>query len=288
MDVLSELNQQQRNVFTRIELIVQWEGRFNTRDLTEALGVTRQTISRFISEYKKYAPNNLVENKSLRCYEPSPKFSPLFGFAPLEEYAALSFGVMHPEKTASVLTNPIWRLGSCQNRLSPAVIRPIIQAIKGGFRLDIAYASISNPDYEERIISPHSLIHDGHRWHVRAWCEKNQAFRDFVLTRIRDVFDREGLADKGQKDDDAWNTWLSLSVEPDSRLSDAQRTIVALDYGMSVDDDGKMRRYYTVRAALLVYWLQQLRVDRYRDRAEAQQIVLSSRSQRDVEPWLPR
>lgn len=287
MDTLNKLSLQHRKVFERIELIVQWEGRLNTRHLTEALGVTRQTASRFISAYKKSAPNNLVENKSLRCYEPSSEFVPLLGAAPLEDYAALFFGVMNPEKSEWVFGNSIWRLGNCQRSLSPGVVRPIIQAIHGGFRVDIAYASISNPDFEERIISPHALLHDGHRWHVRAWCEKNQAFRDFVLTRIRDVFNREGAAEMTAADDEAWNTWVSFSIEVDSRLSEAQRTIVALDYGMSEDDDGTMRRQYTVRGALVLYWLQQLRVDRYRERAEAQQIILSSSSQRVVERWLP-
>lgn len=287
MDALNELSLQHRKVFERIELIVQWEGRFNTQHLTKALGVTRQTASRLIAAYKKFAPNNLKLNERLRCYEPTSDFVLTMGFALLEDYAALSMGVMSPCESNGALGENVWRLGNCQRNLSPEVVRPIVQAIQGRYRLDIAYASISNPDFEERIISPHTLLHDGHRWHVRAWCEKNKAFRDFVLTRIRDVFNREGAAEMTAADDDAWNTWVSFSIEADPRLSDAQRKIVALDYGMSTDGDGKMQRQYTVRGALLLYWLQQLRVDRYRERAEAQQIILSSSSQRVVERWLP-
>ena len=57
---------------------------------------------------------------------------------------------------------------------------------------------------------------------------------------------------------------------------------------MQPNASGTLQRHYRVRAALLIYWLQQLRVDRYRERPEAQQIILSPHSQRELEPWLPR
>jgi predicted DNA-binding transcriptional regulator YafY len=144
----------------------------------------------------------------------------------------------------------------------------------------------ASPEFEERIISPHTLIYDGSRWHVRAWCEKNQGYRDFVLTRIREVFGIEGSSQYGLELDKGWNTWVDLSIEPDPRLNEARRNIVAMDYGMSVDTSEKLRRTYRVREALVIYWLQQLRLDRYNDRAEVQQIVLSDTSLADAERWI--
>lgn len=40
---------------------------------------------------------------------------------------------------------------------------------------------------EIRLIAPHTLIYTGMRWHVRACCEKNRQYRDFVLSRLRGV-----------------------------------------------------------------------------------------------------
>lgn len=39
---------------------------------------------------------------------------------------------------------------------------------------------------------------------------------------------------------------------------------------MTSEMSGNLTREYRVRAALLIYWLQQLRVDRYWERPEAQ------------------
>ena len=38
-----------------------------------------------------------------------------------------------------------------------------------------------------RPISPHSLVHAAHRYHVRAFCHHRKDFRDFVLGRIEDA-----------------------------------------------------------------------------------------------------
>ena len=47
--------------------------------------------------------------------------------------------------------------------------------------------SFTTPDAETRLIAPHTLIYTGMRWHVRAYCEKNRDYRDFVLSRFRDM-----------------------------------------------------------------------------------------------------
>ncbi len=285
---MEDITHQQRQAFKRIELIAQWEGRLNTHHLTESLGITRQSASKLINEYKAFCPDNLAYSNQQKCYEPTDAFAPRFSSGLLDDYIAINPDVVGAHLSEIPTQAGILRLGSGHSTPAASVVRPIIQAIKNRQRLDIAYASITSPDFEERIISPHTLIHDGHRWHTRAWCEKNNDFRDFVLTRIRDVFNREGPAEQGRDHDTRWNTWIDFSIEPDPRLDPARRTIVALDYGMQPNADGTLQRHYRVRAALLIYWLQQLRVDRYRERPEAQQIILSPHSQRELEPWLPR
>ena len=273
------LSHQQKQAFLAIELIAQWEGRLNTNHLTQQLAITRQSASRLINEYKTRYPSHLVYNASLKCYEPSQQFRPEHSNCSFESYIALTRS--QPGRDL------ILQIGSGHLTPEPDVVRPLLLAIKNRQRLDLAYASITSPEFEERIISPHTLINDGHRWHVRAWCEKNQDFRDFVLTRIRNVFDIEGQSIYGREQDERWNTWVTIAIEPDPRLDDARRRIVAMDYEMTSDMSGNLTREYRVRAALLIYWLQQLRVDRYRERPEAQQINLTAESRQVVQRWVP-
>src|SRR5690606_42032454 len=73
---MEDITHQQRQAFKRIELIAQWEGRLNTNHLTESLGITRQSASKRINEYKAFCPHNLAYNNQQKCYEPTAEFSP--------------------------------------------------------------------------------------------------------------------------------------------------------------------------------------------------------------------
>lgn len=69
--------------------------------------------------------------------------------------------------------------------VKPEVLRPLLKACREGLRLDCHYVSLTDPEAEPRLIAPHTLVYTGMRWHVRAYCEKNRDYRDFVLSRFR-------------------------------------------------------------------------------------------------------
>lgn len=102
---------------------------------------------------------------------------------------------------------------------------------------------------------------------MRAFCEKNGDFRNFVLSTPT----IEGPADSRIEDDQHWNRKITLKVIPDQRLSKEQRKVIEQDYGMT---RGSLR--VTTRAALAQYVLQALRIDPHviHARAEGQQIVV--------------
>src|SRR5690625_5587511 len=64
-------------------------------------------------------------------------------------------------------------------------MRGLVTAIRTQQRLEVDYVSLSNPNRQGRIIVPHTFVSTGLRWHLRAWCEKSQSYRDFVLSRFR-------------------------------------------------------------------------------------------------------
>ena len=126
-----------------------------------------------------------------------------------------------------------------------------------------------------------SLVYPPMRWHVRAFCEKNGEYRDFVLSRFRGEPELMDKSFNGKDGDTAWHSQIELSISPDPRLDKLQQKVIAHDYGMS-------RNKLTVpcKAALLPYVLRAYQLDPHKQEAkpEAQQIVIAN--YKTIEKWL--
>lgn len=165
--------------------------------------------------------------------------------------------------------------------VKPEVLRPIMQAARQQKRLEVDYVSLNRPDREGRIIVPHTLVYSGLRWHVRAWCEKNAGYRDFVLSRFRGVPDIMDDSEHGVEEDTEWNQFVIVRIAPDPRLSREQQEVVEADYGM---ENGALE--ISTRARLVPYVLQLLHIEPnvLAEDATAQQIVVGNRD--ELTPWL--
>ncbi|WP_075171122.1 helix-turn-helix transcriptional regulator [Neptunomonas phycophila] len=264
-----------------IELFALWEGRVNTTHLQNVFGIGRQKASEIIGSYTQRYPQNLDYNASAKGYQLTDEFTPWHAGSSFDEYYHLLTRAGHNDYL-SFLQTGFSLLEAPLRNISPALVQPIIKAIREKRRLDIGYASVSSPEYESRIISPHCLVFDGIRWHVRAWCEKNQQYRDFVLSRFSGEFEFEGPSEHTAEDDERWNTWLDIVIEPDPRLSPAKKRIIAMDYQMENN-----QRIIPLRAALVLYVWQRLRLDHYAQDPEAQQITITPESHKAIKPYLP-
>jgi predicted DNA-binding transcriptional regulator YafY len=268
-----------------IETIALWEGRLTTRHLCDTYGIGRQQASKDINNYiREIGPGNLEYDKFLKGYKPTAAFTPQVTQGLADEYLhlmarnnelmnvfeSLSLNVANVE----VLTVPV-------RDVKPEVLRPIMQAARQRKRLDVDYVSLNHPDHEGRIIVPHTLVYTGLRWHVRAWCEKNQAYRDFVLSRFRGIPEIMDDSEHGIDGDHDWNTEVIVRITPDPRLSKEQQNVVEIDYGM---EGGALE--VTSRAKLVTYVLKMLHVDpnELADDPTAQQIVVANRE--ELAPWL--
>jgi predicted DNA-binding transcriptional regulator YafY len=156
-----------------------------------------------------------------------------------------------------------------------------VRAAREHERIEVDYVSLSRPDREGRIIVPHTLVWTGLRWHVRAWCEKNQDYRDFVLSRFRGEPELLGPSSRNARADQDWQTQIEVIIGPDPRLNQNQQAVIAHDYGMV---EGRWR--LTVRAKLLPYLLKLLQLDTSHtlDDPKAQQIVILNEAA--VSSWL--
>ncbi|QLF94894.1 WYL domain-containing protein [Pseudomonas sp. ABC1] len=269
-----------------IETVAWWEGRLTTNHLMQSFGISRQQASKDINTYiAEHAPKNLEYDKHLKGYVPSKQFKPLF----IDDSASAYLHLLnqnherapHIEGLAVAYTHTEV-LGVPDRSVRPEVLRPLLKACRDNLRLECDYVSFSTPESETRLIAPHTLIYTGIRWHVRAYCEKNRDYRDFVLSRFRDTPElMDDRSEQGREHDDDWETRVSVIITPDSRLEPRQRSIIEADYGMQ---DGQL--VIETRGPLVQYVLQRYQIDptKVHTKAIAQQIVVGNLD--DLRDWL--
>ena len=268
-----------------IETIALWEGRLTTRHLCDTFGIGRQQASKDINNYiREVGPGNLEYDKYLKGYKPTADFEPQVTRGLADEYLHLmarNNELLNMFESLSLNVANVEVLSVPVRDVRPEVLRPIMQAARQQKRLEVDYVSINNPDREGRIIVPHTLVYTGLRWHVRAWCEKNRGYRDFVLSRFRDIPEILDDSEHGVEGDDEWNTRVTIRVVPHPHLSPEQQQVVEADYGM---ERGVLE--ITTGGKLVPYALKLLHIDPKEelDDPMAQQIVVANRE--ELNPWL--
>lgn len=261
-----------------IEVVAQWEGRLTTGHLSRAFGIGRQQASKDINVYNaEKNPGALEYDKSLKGYKPTPAFQPRYTKGEAGEYLQLLS--VQSELSDSIANLEIrlpntFVISPPARAVTPVILQRLLRACRERTRLSVVYASISSPEPVSRVIQPHTLVYNGYRWHVRAWCEKHREFRDFVLSRMFGEPELLSPSTHSAEGDSRWQTEVVLEITADTRLSKAQQLVVELDWGMK---EGVLR--ITTRAALAPYCLQLLRLDHkvLKERPEDQQVVLNNR-----------
>ncbi|KAA0944575.1 MULTISPECIES: WYL domain-containing protein [unclassified Pseudomonas] len=268
-----------------IETVAWWEGRLTTGHLIQSFGISRQQASKDINTYiTEHAPRNLTYDKQLKGYVPSKQFKPRFIDDSASAYLHLLYqnNERAPHIEGLALAYAHTKVLEVPDRtIRPQILRPLLKACREGLRLETEYVSLANPEPEIRLIAPHTLVYTGMRWHVRAYCEKNRKYRDFVLSRLRGEPELLGKSENVIGDDSVWETEVALVIAPDQRLTAAQRAIIETDFGMV---DGQL--VIPSRQALVKYVLQRYQIDpkNLDPKPEAQQIVV--KNLQELKPWL--
>ena len=236
-----------------IELLAYWEGRLVTNRLITWFGVSRQQASADIKRYMaNHNPDSLVHDPAVKAYVPRPGFQPVLTKGHINEYLDMVSGLVSESMAITLQVNS--NLASVQlpdRAVRPEVVREIIKACHSSRSIKILYASMANPIWSERIISPHTIVYTGFRWHVRAYCHKRQDYRDFLLSRIdRTPQSVDDIAPDASSDQ-LWDETVMLTLIPNSKLTEAQKALVEKDYGMP---DGRLQ--LSVRKALAHYTIQ--------------------------------
>ncbi|MCK0745103.1 WYL domain-containing protein [Chromohalobacter nigrandesensis] len=270
-----------------IELLAYWEGRVTAAALREAFQLGKDRAQQVLRTYREeVAVDNLVYDTSRKAWVPTSHFTPYFIRGHVDEYLHLlgTHDALNPQFVGLGLGAANTESVPMPIRdVSPEVVRAVVSAARERQRLEVVYASFSSPQGEDRLIAPHTLVYAAGRWHVRAYCEKNAAFRDFVLSRFRGVPEAIGdvLPAADPANDTAWAQRLTLEIIPDRRLSEAEQALIAQDYAMTA-----RVLEITCRCALAQYVLREYGINHRHVEGDprAQQIELGNREA--LRQWL--
>ncbi len=260
-----------------IEFRLFWEGHVNRSDVMTQFGLSVNQASSDLSRYSGLARHNMDYDRSLRTYVRQPGFKPVFDKLDagryLSQLRSVADGILDQDD-CWIAGLPDYDSAPTPARgVDPATLRSVVDAIRRSEAIEVKYQSMSSPEPRWRWIAPHAIGFDGFRWHTRAFCWKDEAFKDFLLSRILEVRGTRQSEALAQNDVD-WNTLVTLEVGPHPALSETQAKVIALDYGMR---DGKAK--IKVRRALLYYALRRLGLDTDPSarKPQDQQIVLLNR-----------
>lgn len=255
----TQLTRWQRDRRAFIEHRIFWHGSIGLADLMSVMEISRAQASKDINAYINDHPDHLFYDKSARTYVMGSAFIPHYAVIDpsehLESLTALSNGASVANGDWIVDHPEILRLTVPARGLDRAIVRSVIHACTERRKLEIAYQSMNADTPTTRVIEPHALAHDGFRWHTRAFCMKDQIFKDFVLSRMLEATPG-GAATSQPRQDGEWSETITLRIAAHPDLSAGQRRITELDYGMT---DGLAE--LTVRKCMLFYNLKRLGLD---------------------------
>lgn len=263
---------ERRNAF--IEFRVFWHGRINRSDLMDTFGISLQQASLDLAGYSDQWKRNLVYDKSQRAYVRGRAFEPHFITLSAEDYfaqlRAVDQGLVSREQSWISVFPGYGATPTPARGVDAETLREVLTAIHAPAALQVTYQSMSRPEPSARWIEPHALAFDGFRWHARAFCQNDQVFKDFLLSRIVEI-GKQGPVTADPQSDADWHNELVLDIGPHPELSTTQRRAIEMDYEM---EEGRVQ--IPVRRALLFYALKRLGLDTdpAARRPQDQQIVL--------------
>lgn len=220
-----------------VELLAYFHGTVSREEIMNRFHISAASATSVLSMYNKMAPENLIYNVRLKCYEIGKSFKPAFDVRMLTE-------------RIPVYTMP--KLHKPADEAAVGRIALISRAIQRTQSLTITYSSASGKGVRQ--IVPVAFADNLLRWHLRAYDRKRERYSDFVFGRIQKAYPIEGdtIKDYEHPDNDKqWHSFIDLEIKAHPHnLADFQ----SFDMGNDI-------RTVKIRAAMAGYFLQLWNVD---------------------------
>jgi len=210
-----------------IEQAAFWRGWVHRADVVKAFGQSLSQASADLQAYQTLNPGSLRYDLRTKRYWAADEMRLKLTPADLSIAIAQFLGPAQRGSAAdrfAMVDLPF-------RRVPLDVAKSVFRAIFQTRSLEIDYLSLRSRTEGWRWIAPHAFAHDGYRWHVRAYCYRDDAYKDFVIGRIAKA---RAPADKAVPplDDQEWTTWETIKLRPHRSLDAIQRRAIQLDYNM--------------------------------------------------------
>ena len=173
-------SEKQRLLF--VERLLFWRGTINRRDLCDYFGISLPQATKDLVAYTTLNAGACQYDVRRKCYVASTKMRTVFqepnfsedmeviGAAMRDgaEFGEFVLGFSRPCRVADQVLHRKLSLAACNREC-----------------VEVSYWSMRSGSSEKRWMSPRCFGFDGLRWHVRAYCHRSEAFRDFVIGRFK-------------------------------------------------------------------------------------------------------
>jgi hypothetical protein len=146
-------------------------------------------------------------------------------------------------------------LSAPEHRIEPDDVRAVLAATELQASCHLKYQSMTSTEPSERVVCPHVVVKASGRYHVRAFDFSRRRFIDFSLSRVLSSDLLPDHAPVPSTLDDDWHKTVAVEFVPHPRLSPAQRSTIAREFGMK-----SSLSIVTVRRAMLFYLLDEMRL----------------------------
>jgi predicted DNA-binding transcriptional regulator YafY len=269
---------------TLLELLLVWEGRIYRSRVCELFGIGPPRASQWIKEIRDLNPTWMQWDTKARSYFATADFYKQYAKASQADISSslsryLSMVGLPYASAMDDSEGVMWSATPSINAPSPKIFASLSNAIKQAKVVDIEYMSLSEPAPHRRIIHPHSLVLAGRRWHVRAYSETNQDYRDYALGRIIEV--KPLSRPCSHVDDPAWNSKVKVRLVAHPELTPEQARVIQMEYFK-----GTASRVETCRAALVPYFIQDIRAAMNTKSQHAPEYLIAVENADEVSKWL--
>jgi len=265
----------------QLELLLTWEGRLGNARLREVLGLSTVRASQWIREFREEHQSWTQWDSVTRTFEATAEFYREKAQGEAESLADYLSLVGLPSASAVEAPSVIVTAFAEISTPKPYIFALLSNAARLNRAVEITYRSMGEPKPHIRLIFPHSVVRAGRRWHVRAYCELKQQFRDYALGRIVNakLLDRD--ASFTMKDDKDWMTEVPVRLIAHPELSIEQEALIRFEYFQ-----GTSARVTTCRGPLVSYYIQDIRAAVNIKTQRPPDYQLAVENMKEVSRWL--
>lgn len=256
-----------------IERQLLWERRLTTTMLMKTFGISRPQAQKDIKLYQQISPKAVKPYQlGIPYHQPTENFEPaLLSEADLQWHAIEEYA---PPVAAHTTEMPM--LIRCHNL---RVLARLLSAIEHQRSIEAVIATMSSPKGRGRRLTPTAIAFVNNRYHVRAFCWDNMAYRDFLIGRFKST-PIVVKTSKGEKEwgnsasaferykgippepDAEWELMIELELRPNPHLSQDQQALIVSDYEL---DQGGAAKRIALRKPLIGYFLVDNRIPASKD-----------------------